>query len=68
MEVLASDDHARGRALRFAEAGFVAFACDMYGEGIMGNRERVIQRITEFRGNPMSLCQRTLVGLDFLGA
>jgi dienelactone hydrolase len=28
------DDHARGRARRFAEAGFVVFACDMYGEGI----------------------------------
>jgi dienelactone hydrolase len=30
------DDHARGRARRFAESGFVVFACDMYGEGVTG--------------------------------
>ena len=60
------DDHARARALRFAESGFVAFACDMYGEGVAGNRERVIQRITELRGNPAALNQRTQAGLDIL--
>jgi dienelactone hydrolase len=60
------DDHARGRTLRFAEWGFVAFACDMYGEGVAGNRERVIQRITELRGNPATLNQRTQAGLDIL--
>ncbi len=60
------DDHARGRALRCTEWGFVAFACDMYGEGVAGNRERVIQRITELRGNPETLCRRTQAGLDIL--
>src|SRR5262249_25360761 len=60
------DDHARGRALRFAEWGFIAFACDMYGEGVAGNLERVIQRITELRGNPDTLCQRAQAGLDIL--
>ena len=60
------DDHARGRALRCADWGFVAFACDMYGEGVAGNRERVIQRITELRGNPAALNQRTQAGLDIL--
>lgn len=60
------DEHARRRALRFAEWGFVAFACDMYGEGVAGNRERVIQRITELRGNPATLSQRTQAGLDVL--
>jgi len=34
------DDPARGRARRFAEAGFVVFACGMYGEDVAGNRER----------------------------
>ena len=29
------DDHARGRARRFADAGFLAFACDMYGEAAL---------------------------------
>jgi dienelactone hydrolase len=60
------DDHARARALRFAESGFVAFACDMYGEGVAGDRERVIQRITELRSNPAALNQRTQSGLDIL--
>ena len=45
------DDHARGRARRFAEAGFVVFACDMYGEGVTGNRERIIRHIGELRAN-----------------
>jgi dienelactone hydrolase len=37
------DDHARGRARRFAESGFAVFACDMYGEGVTGNRERIMR-------------------------
>src|SRR5438445_8486324 len=39
------DSHATGRAKRLAELGFVAFACDMYGNGVAGNRERVMARI-----------------------
>ena len=38
------DDHARGRARRFAEAGYAAFACDMYGESIKGKRDRDVIR------------------------
>jgi dienelactone hydrolase len=60
------DEHARGRAVRFAQWGYVAFACDMYGEGVAGNRERVVRRITELRGNPASLNQRTQAGLEIL--
>jgi len=60
------DDHARRRARRFAELGFVAFACDMYGEGVVGNRERVIPKINQFRSDPELLCQRAQVGLDIL--
>ena len=60
------DDHARGRALRFGESGFITFACDMYGEGVVGNRERVIQQITEFRRDPETLCERAQAGLDIL--
>jgi dienelactone hydrolase len=30
------DDHARGQAHRYAELGYVAFACDMYGRGVAG--------------------------------
>src|SRR5262249_3949867 len=60
------DDHARNRALRFAESGFVVFACDMYGEGVAGDRQRVMQQIAEFRRNPDSLCQRAKAGLTVL--
>ncbi len=35
------DDHARGQAHRYAELGYVVLACDMYGRGIAGDRERV---------------------------
>src|SRR5207302_7908671 len=35
------DNHAKGRARPLAELGFVVFACDMYGNGVAGNRERV---------------------------
>jgi dienelactone hydrolase len=45
------DDHARGRALRFAEGGFAVFACDMYGEGVTGNREQIVRHIGELRTN-----------------
>src|SRR4249920_2525910 len=52
------DDHARGRARRFAESGFVVFACDMYGEGVTGNRERIIRQIGELRSNRTALVRR----------
>src|SRR5947208_14834807 len=45
------DDHARGRARRFAEAGFVVFAWDMYCEGVRGNRERIMRHIVELLTN-----------------
>ena len=51
------DDHARGRARRFAEAGFVAFACDMYGEGVTGNRERIMRQIGELRTSRSAIVQ-----------
>ena len=37
------DDHARGRARRMAGLGYVAFACDMYGDGVPGDRERIMR-------------------------
>src|SRR4051812_8534471 len=35
------DDHARDRARRLAALGYVAFAGDMYGDGVAGSRERI---------------------------
>src|SRR5262245_62281031 len=60
------DDHARGRAIRLAECGFVVFACDMYGESVTGNRERVMQLIMEFCRDRMRVCERAEAGIDVL--
>jgi dienelactone hydrolase len=62
------DDHARGRARRIAELGFVVFACDMYGNGVAGNRERVMARITELRSDPAKLCRRARSGVEVLAS
>ena len=59
------DDHARGRARRFAEAGFVAFACDMYGEGISG-RDAVVRHVMELRSNRDMLLRRAQPAIDIL--
>jgi dienelactone hydrolase len=62
------DNHAKGRARRLAEIGFVVFACDMYGNGVAGNRERVMARIMELRGNRAMLCQRARAGIEVLAS
>src|SRR5467141_2011467 len=62
------DSHAKGRAKRLAELGFVVFACDMYGNGVAGNRERVIARITELRNDTAKLCGRARAGIEVLAA
>ena len=62
------DDHARGRARRFAEAGCAAFACDMYGEGVTGNREQILRHIGELRTNRSALVRRMRAALDILSA
>jgi dienelactone hydrolase len=60
------DDHAKGRARLLAGLGFVVFACDMYGNGVVGNRERVLARITELRDDAAKLCRRARAGIDML--
>lgn len=60
------DDHARGRARRFAEAGFVVFACDMYGEEVMGNRERIMRHIGELQNNRTALVRRVQPAIEIL--
>ena len=59
------DDHARGRARRFAETGFVAFACDMYGDGITG-REAIVRLVMELRNDRDRLCRRAQPAIDIL--
>jgi dienelactone hydrolase len=60
------DEHAKGRARRMAALGYVAFACDMYGVGVPGNRERIVQTIGALRAEPGRLARRASAGLDVL--
>ena len=62
------DDHARGRARRLAELGYLVFACDMYGEGVAGDRQRVMEQITELTADRHRLRRRAQAGLDVLAA
>jgi len=62
------DEHARGRARHFAEAGFVAFACDMYGEGVTGSRERIIRHIGELRTNRGAIVRRVQAAIEILSS
>jgi len=62
------DAHARGRARHFAAAGFIAFACDMYGPGVMGDRARVMQCIAALRGKRSRICRRAQPAIELLAA
>jgi len=57
------DDHARGQASRYAALGYVVFACDMLGDGVAGDRERVIGSLTALRDDPGLLVGRARAGL-----
>src|SRR5229473_2627209 len=60
------DAHAEGRAQRLAELGYVVFACDMYGDGVAGDRQRVMSCINELRGDRRRLSERAQAGIDVL--
>ena len=62
------DDHAKGRARRFAELGFLALACDMYGDGVTGNRQRIVEHLTEVRREPGKLRRRAQAALEILSS
>jgi dienelactone hydrolase len=62
------DDHARGRARRFAETGYVVFACDMYGENVTGNRERIMRHIGELRTNRGAIVRRVQAAIAILSS
>jgi dienelactone hydrolase len=57
------DDHARAQAQRYAALGFVVLACDMFGDGFAGDRERVMACIMGLRDDPQRLSQRGNAGL-----
>lgn len=62
------DDHAKQRALSIAELGFVAFACDMYGDGVSGDRQRIMACAMELRADPEKLYGRARAGIDLLAS
>ncbi|HEX4565929.1 MAG TPA: dienelactone hydrolase family protein [Vicinamibacterales bacterium] len=62
------DAHARKQARRVADAGYVAFACDMYGAGVTGDREKVVREIHAFRADRTRLTLRAKAGLDVLAS
>lgn len=62
------DEHATRQAVRFAKLGYVALACDMYGDGVAGDRQRVMTSILELRNDTAKLCRRASAGLDRLRA
>ena len=60
------DDHATGQARRYAALGYTVLACDMFGEGVAGDRGRVMAVITAFREDPDRLVRRAVAGLQAL--
>lgn len=60
------DEHARQQARRYAALGYVVFACDMFGDGVAGDRERVMRCITALRDDPALMVRRAQAGLTAL--
>jgi dienelactone hydrolase len=61
------DDHSKDQARRYADLGYVVFACDMYGGGVAGDRDRVMATITAMREDPQLTCRRAGAGLACSG-
>jgi dienelactone hydrolase len=60
------DEHARDQARRYAELGYAVLACDMYGDGVAGDRERIMACLMALRDNPGLLVRRARAGLTAL--
>jgi dienelactone hydrolase len=62
------DAHAREQARRYAALGYAVLACDMFGPGVAGNRERVMACLLALRDDPALLVRRARAGLAALAA
>jgi len=62
------DDHAKAQARRYASLGYAVLACDMLGDGIAGDRQRIVARLTELRGDPDLMIGCARAGLVALSA
>ena len=60
------DEHAREQACRYAALGYAVLACDMFGDGIAGDRERVMACLLALRDDPALLVRRGQAGLAAL--
>jgi len=60
------DEHARGQARRYAALGYTVFACDMLGDGVAGDRQRIIGALTALRDDPAVMARRARAGLAAL--
>ena len=60
------DAHAREQACRYAALGYAVLACDMFGDGIAGDRERVMACLLALRDDPGRLVRRGQAGLAVL--
>ena len=60
------DAHAREQARRYAALGYAVLACDMFGDGIAGDRERVMACLLALRDDPDRLVRRGQAGLTAL--
>jgi dienelactone hydrolase len=60
------DAHAREQACRYAALGYAVLACDMFGDGIAGDRERVMACLLALRDDPGRLLRRGQAGLAAL--
>ena len=62
------DDHAKDQAQRYTTLGYAVLACDMFGDGVAGNRERVMACLMELRDDPRRLSRRAEAGLAALAS
>jgi dienelactone hydrolase len=62
------DEHARQQARRYAELGYTVLACDMFGPGVAGHRDRVMTALLALRDDPAALARRGAAGLAALAA
>src|SRR5882724_7416665 len=60
------DAHAREQARRYAALRYAVLACDMFGPGVAGNRERVMACLLALRDDPALLVRRARAGLAAL--
>jgi len=60
------DDHAKSRAVRLAELGYVAFALDYYGDGVALAPDQVMPRFGELDGDRRKTAAIGRAGLDVL--